>query len=277
MAAESGAEARRGSGCGVGTQLRAARERAGLTIAQAAGQLRLEGAVLEALEAERFETLGAPIYVKGYLSRYAQLLGEPVGALQEQFTAQGKMSEPDLTHIVRLEVPRSGISPVTLKRALIVLAVLGIAVLIGWAWSRRHLATPVPIPASPPMRGSPAMARSVRPHAISTAPPAGGKTATAPAPAPGGGATAITVSFPAASWVAVQDAAGHWLYRGMVVAGARRTFSGPAPLHVVLGYADRVAVKVDGRAVPIGAYVGANHAAAFEVAADGRLMPETGG
>lgn len=78
----------------IGKQLRAARERKGLGVAQAAEQMHVDEKVIDALETGKFQTLGAPVFVRGHLRHYAELVGEP--------TASGRYEAlqalpPDLT------------------------------------------------------------------------------------------------------------------------------------------------------------------------------------
>jgi cytoskeleton protein RodZ len=70
--------------CELGERLRRAREAKGLSLKEAAERLALKASVLEALEACRFEALPEPPLARGYLRRYALLLGldpEPLLAL----------------------------------------------------------------------------------------------------------------------------------------------------------------------------------------------------
>ena len=60
---------------GLGDRLRSARKARALTLQQAAFTLRLEESVLRALEDERYEVLGAAVFVRGHLKAYAKLLG----------------------------------------------------------------------------------------------------------------------------------------------------------------------------------------------------------
>ena len=60
----------------IGRQLREARERMGLGVAQAAERLHVDENVIDALESGDFETLGPPVYVRGHLRHYAELVGE---------------------------------------------------------------------------------------------------------------------------------------------------------------------------------------------------------
>ncbi len=62
-------------GLGLGERLRSARKARALSVSQVAEALRLEEASIVALEEGRFDTMGAPVFVRGHLKRYAQLIG----------------------------------------------------------------------------------------------------------------------------------------------------------------------------------------------------------
>ncbi|MGE0601397.1 MAG: helix-turn-helix domain-containing protein [Dehalococcoidia bacterium] len=59
---------------GIGEALRSTRERRGLSIDQVAQDTRISPRFLEALEAEQFDELPAPVYVRGFLRSYANYL-----------------------------------------------------------------------------------------------------------------------------------------------------------------------------------------------------------
>ncbi len=59
---------------GIGETLRSTREHRGLTMEQVARDTRISLRFLEALEAENFEELPAPVYVRGFLRSYANYL-----------------------------------------------------------------------------------------------------------------------------------------------------------------------------------------------------------
>lgn len=279
VADEAGDAPCRGAGCGIGAQLRSARERIGLTVAQAAQRLHVAGETLEALEAERFEALGAPIYVKGYVGRYAELLGESPEALQAQLTSAAMMPEPDLRRVphafVRVQSRRP--TAMIVVSAIIVLIVAG--GLGWWAWSRRHagLAVPMLLSQTAPQRPATSAASPTARTESTRSAASAARHADAAAPAKATtavtGSVHITLQFPGASWAAVTDATGHHLYRGMVSAGATKSFAGRAPLHVVLGYADGVTLVINGHATPIGRFVGRDHAVSIAVGAGGRVSP----
>ncbi len=57
--------------------MRAAREAGGLSIEDVAERLRLNAALVLAMEQDRFALLGAPVFARGHLRNYALLVGAP--------------------------------------------------------------------------------------------------------------------------------------------------------------------------------------------------------
>jgi cytoskeleton protein RodZ len=114
----------------IGETLRAAREKRGAKLTEVAERLRLDLAVIQALEEERFDSLGAPVYVRGHLRRYADYLGEANGPLQALYAGlQESGVEPDLTQAPRAmgrHRPRSLLWPIVL--------LVGAVVLISIVW-----------------------------------------------------------------------------------------------------------------------------------------------
>lgn len=70
-----------------GELLRAARELRGLSAQQMGDELHLDLKVIEALESNDFESLGPPVYVKGYLRKYAGVLGLAPDEVIEEYHA----------------------------------------------------------------------------------------------------------------------------------------------------------------------------------------------
>ena len=60
-----------------GARLRTAREERGLSIEEVADRLRLNEALVLAMEEDRFGLLGAPVFARGHLKNYAALVGAP--------------------------------------------------------------------------------------------------------------------------------------------------------------------------------------------------------
>jgi cytoskeleton protein RodZ len=77
----------------VGEMLKAARAAQGLTLEQVATELRIEIKQLEALEDDRFDRIGVPVFVKGYLRQYGQRLGLDYRDLLAQYYKQTSLQE----------------------------------------------------------------------------------------------------------------------------------------------------------------------------------------
>jgi cytoskeleton protein RodZ len=245
--------------CGIGARLRTARERTGLTPLQAAERLHLDPDVIAALETETFESLGAPVYVRGHLKRYAELVGERAGELQESYAASAQSTElPDLTRIAKR-------APTPHRRTL---ATLGMAIALGIAligvswWALRAIrTTAIPIaasvlgPQSVPPSTKAASAPPATPEedvSVTTSSPQSASAPAASVPvrvAPR--MSALTLRFTEDSWVEVYDANGARLFYDIGAAGITRTLNGAAPLRIVLGNAGGVTVEFNGRATTI--------------------------
>jgi cytoskeleton protein RodZ len=78
-----------------GALLRAAREARGLSIEEVADRLRLNEALVLAMEEDRFGLLGAPVFARGHLKNYAALVGAAEGEVMAAFDV-GEMPEPSL-------------------------------------------------------------------------------------------------------------------------------------------------------------------------------------
>jgi cytoskeleton protein RodZ len=117
----------------IGETLRAARERMGMGLPQAAERLHVDAAIIEALETGRFGALGAPVFVRGHLRRYAELLGEPDEPLQARYASTHEASTPpDLTQLPHRSSPPSA-GPATRWPLIVAAVVLVLAAVIWWA------------------------------------------------------------------------------------------------------------------------------------------------
>jgi cytoskeletal protein RodZ len=76
----------------IGSTLRNARVQRGLTIDQVAQDTRISARFLEALEAEMFDQLPAPVYVRGFLRSYANYLRVDPQPLLEELAVTGGAS-----------------------------------------------------------------------------------------------------------------------------------------------------------------------------------------
>jgi len=259
---------------GIGARLRAAREKRGLTLLQAAERLHLDARVVQALEAEDFAALGADVYVRGHLRRYAEAVGESPVQLQELYSASSRALRPDLTRIARREPEQRGSR--LLLPALLVVVGFAVAGALWWLLTLPgEKAHPLPAERAPAAEA---------PRAAEVAAP-GADTGTAPAPAAraqpstslrapvSGGSTEarLDLVFSAPSWVEVSDVAGRHLLHGLIEAGSTRTLTGTAPLLVVLGNAPAVTLRFNGEPVTPGTLVRRDGSAHLLIDAEGRL------
>jgi cytoskeleton protein RodZ len=245
----------------IGERLRAGRERAGLSVAAAAEKLHLDPKVIESLEADRFAELGASVYVRGHLRRYADFVGEPGAELVSLYTARDvRPPPPDLTQVPHPDHradPRRLVTPIV---GLSCAAILLFAIWWVLAGSRSG-SEPRAVPA-PVVPAAQSAAPVAQPQAVPIA------TAPTVTPAPGAAAPAADAanaqpkreeSTPARetrlkldltndSWVEVYDARGDRLFYDVASAGSVQSVSGRGPLRVVLGNAAGVTVEVDGQA-----------------------------
>ena len=68
-----------------GKWLRQERERQGRTVQQIASDLHIGVYMVEAIETNQFSVLGAPVFARGHLLKYAALLGLPLDRVQELY------------------------------------------------------------------------------------------------------------------------------------------------------------------------------------------------
>jgi cytoskeleton protein RodZ len=88
-------------------QLRKAREERGLSIEEVADRLRLNEALVLAMEEDRFGLLGAPVFARGHLRNYALLVGASERQVLDAFDV-GDLPEPTLLPAgERLPAPRA--------------------------------------------------------------------------------------------------------------------------------------------------------------------------
>ena len=84
---------------GPGARLRAAREAAHISVDKVATSLLLDTDTIEALEADAFDRLPAPTFVRGYLRGYARIVGLPAAPILELYDSRGFEPPPLATGV----------------------------------------------------------------------------------------------------------------------------------------------------------------------------------
>jgi cytoskeleton protein RodZ len=262
-----------------GELLRRERERRSMSQLQAGEDLHLDTRVVEAIEANRFDQLGAPVYARGYLRKYAALLGLSPEFVLQRYEALSNRPEVPMPvpasvtsgAVVDLEQRSTFKGPLLVSVTLIVLA-------LGW-WifdevTTQSMAPVQQVPSLEPAHDVPTIAGGV--EAPATPSPAPQPVVNAPVVQPsapvGVGSVRVTLEYSEASWTEIYDAEGKQLMFNLGEIGRVRTVSGTPPLRVMLGNASAVTVQVNERPVVVPRRAGRD-SAKFSISADGQVQP----
>jgi cytoskeleton protein RodZ len=260
--------------------LRVERERRGYSVQHAAEDMHLDAWVIEAIEANRFEALGAPVYARGHLRKYASLLGLSPATVIERYEALGGAPVVPTPIPVAISAPvrveRRRVSKVPLWIAAAIVIVAGLAWLVFELWwkpssnsaTTNEVAAPtVQEPVSEPVEPVQQEPARAAPPSVAQAP------AVAATPA-ASGEVRLRLEFTEPSWAEIYDASGKRLMFDMGQPGRVRTVAGVPPLRVNIGLASAVNVQVGDRPIVIPRRAGKD-GAKFLIEADGSVRPDT--
>jgi cytoskeleton protein RodZ len=284
----------------LGQRLRQRREAMGLGVAELAGQLKLRAHIIESIERDALDELGAGVFTKGYLTAYARAVGLPLVAVAASPAAQ-PASPVLMTHTVPRY--RSLVGRYTSKLGHVFLTA---AIVVPSIWlatsnqlpSQRATLTSldVPAPAGPgeesvaPAAGLVSTETSLAPPDVavmasltpmfpsrSVAPPSlPPSSETAPVEPPvvdlDESPATVELLLVADSWIEIQDATGRVLEASLLRAGTQRQIRLGDGLRISLGNADGVELRLNGEAIDVSEFRRAN-VARFRLAADGGLNP----
>lgn len=270
----------------IGQVLRDAREAQGLTLEEAAARLRLMQRQIVAMEADEFESLGQPVFARGFVRNYSRLLGlEPETLLAKM---EGAPSEPSVVSYAEPPQPRSWLSsPWLILLLLGVLVVVTVPVTLYW-WLNEgenelvsrvqsvERVDPVPLPPRPvavPVEAAAPVAEPAPPPPVEAATPVAPAPAAPAAPAPipaavpgEAGAPAAPVSpvlggvlkleFGEEAWVEIKDASGRMLHRQLNPAGSSVSVRGQPPFDLVIGNAAQARMTYNGRPIDLKPFIG---------------------
>lgn len=240
MESSTASEPRRDAALSLGARLRSARKARALTLEQVSQRLHLEESMLRAIEDDRYQALGAPVFVRGYLKAYAGLLGLPEQSVLDAY----RQADPTSAQPPKLVRDRDEL-PMIAPRLSGGLAMAGAGVLLLMLFlifrPAEESGALLPEPA-PPQPQNPAE------EPVS---PAGPVQAEASAPdASTAEAGKLVLEFEEASWAEISDRSGR-LLSGEQPAGSRQVLSGQPPFSVALGNAPGVRLSVDGQPWPV--------------------------
>ena len=125
----------------IGTVLASARHDQDLDQREVSLRLNIPIATVEALEQDRFDRLGAPVFVRSYLTRYARLLGLPEQQIEQRYRQLGQTEQPPIPlKVTRTVKPQTRIRDI---RWLYYPVAVAVVVWFGWIGTERlsdHLA-----------------------------------------------------------------------------------------------------------------------------------------
>lgn len=270
----------------LGQRLRAAREAKGLSCEAVSHALKLPVTVVKALEAEQFERIGHGVFLRGYLSKYLQLLDLP--QVLADRVVQDHAEPPALTTNGTISHPRylferySGSALYLILTGVIVVPAVLLALRAGFD---QNLARITPLDAPPPVVAAPSVHSDV--PAVAAISRAETKPAAAPAeakpeetpfvasmtpfpaaaeskpaapviPATAASTNRMHLSLTQASWVEIVDADGRKLEYGLLPAGSERDYASDKALDIRIGNADGATLTIDGKAQDLASFRHAN-------------------
>ena len=235
-----------------GERLAEARRERQISVLEVAKELHLDEPKVRALERNDFEILGAPVFAKGHLRKYAQLVGvdeDDVFADYYQMTRQETI--PPV--IVGRQRVRQELSPGPWIAVIIVILVA--AASYWWfAVFADQAEPPATTPEETPVEQQGVVIESARqdsdsgiatqpaPEPVASEP--GPRTAAAPSMADG--EVSLSLSFTGDCWTEISDARGQRLFFEMGRDGSSVELSGMAPFTVLFGNVENVDVRVNG-------------------------------
>ena len=247
-----------------GERLAAARREQQITVLEVAKELHLDEPKVRALEQNDFEILGAPVFAKGHLRKYASLVGVDMDdVLQDYYKLNRASGMPPVVGKVRKPAREISLGPWIAAIVVIVIA----AAAYWWfvaAKAPQDLPALQPAssePQSPDLSTTGVVDDGFGTVAVELPEPAAEETAVTefvaePAMADatpqatvvslGAGQVSLTMNFSGDCWTEISDANGTELYLDLGREGRSAEVTGEAPLSVLFGNADNVSVRVNG-------------------------------
>ncbi len=256
---------------GPGAGLRSARESHQLSVRDVARSLRLDPAIIEALEADDFARLPAPIFIKGYLSAYCKLLAlSPQESIAAYERAVGGVKPPPL---VVSKGTGDDVGTTSGGRWVGWTVLLLVIVMVALWWIARPesllpteepsatVVAPVLLPAPPPqaINEDPVETVEETPEASEAA------LVEDPLPTPIPGNLRVRLAFTDDCWTEVVDQRGDRLFFDLAAAGRTVEIEGLAPIQVFLGNAPAVTIEVNGQPFDHKRYNRTGNVARFQI------------
>lgn len=256
-----------------GERLAEARREQQISLLDIAKELHLDEPKVRALERNEFDVIGAPVFAKGHLRKYAQLVGvDESDVMADYYQLNRTAGMPPLVFGRRR--PRREMSPGPWIAVAVVLIVVATA--YWWiAYGPEDVEEgPAPVdlvtqPATPEPEAEPEAQPEAEPGAGNVAPEdsdddsavlesANRESGSPPveeteSPALGDGQMRVLLTYSGDCWTEISDASGRRLFFDLGTDGRTVELSGEAPFNALFGNADNVTIRVNGSDRAIGA------------------------
>ncbi|HEY9621070.1 MAG TPA: RodZ family helix-turn-helix domain-containing protein [Crinalium sp.] len=260
----------------IGSRLRQTREDHLLTLEQVAEQTMIQARLLRALENGKLHQLPEPVYIRGFIKRYAEVLGLNGAELSHAFPIESTIRVVG-SGAAWKSSPAAQLRPIHLYAAyvlLIVAAVSGLSYLMNrstsWVTGRDYMEQSAP--SSSPGVKSPGTSRQPNATLSAGASPVGNTTVTVPSEP--GKPVRVDVTLTAQSWLRV-DIDGKTAFQGILPEGTQKTWTADSTVKVRAGNAGAVMVAYNnGQAQRMGA-PGAVEEVIFSVPQQAASLPTT--
>lgn len=257
-----------------GKRLADARRARDFSVLDIAKELHLDEQKVRALEENNFEVLGAPVFAKGHLRKYAELVGvSKDDILADYYSLNRAAGAPPVVGRPRKR-ERDYHHLGQWLAGIVIIAVLGAVVVAAYGWYENRMVesaaqgdTAILAPFAstgselasslPETVGIGNAGEELREAAAEASQPepvvdaidiVATETASSPSDEP---QATLTMSFSGDCWTEVSDAAGKRLYFDLGTAGRNVTVTGAAPLRALFGDSVNVSVEVNGQAYVI--------------------------
>ncbi|WP_214412971.1 helix-turn-helix domain-containing protein [Sphaerisporangium fuscum] len=222
----------------IGVTLAAARNAAGMTVAQLSGRTRIRETVIYAIERDDFSLCGGDFYARGHVRNIAKTLGLDPDAIVHQFDEEhGGGPQPVRAAAVfhaegqiKLRERRSPNWSTAMAIALAIVAIFGLTRVMSG--SGEPTATSADLKPNPLPSGGHASGR-----------PSGHAKAAKPV----SDLVTLKVKANKPSWLEVTDAKGKQMFRGTIPAGHKETWKAHKQVRVTIGDAGGVDLEVNGK------------------------------
>jgi cytoskeleton protein RodZ len=260
-----------------GERLSEARREQQISVLEIAKELHLDEGKVRALERNEFHVLGAPVFAKGHLKKYAELVNvDPADVLLDYYNLNRAVDMPPVISV--RPKPRQELTP---GPWIAVIVVIIIAVTAYWWFSSRPVSTATestnsdPASAEPAAEPGPADSSAIVPEEVasdaaseildstSEEVPAAANEAqaieaevlepetAAAAPDIADGQIRVLVTYAGDCWTEITDASGRRLLFDLGKDGRTVELTGAEPFNVLFGNPGNVSLRVNGADYPL--------------------------